>query len=157
MAFISDRQTILTSEERQTYLEKMGVDVLLECPLNDEIKHMKAENFIRQILKGDLQAECVVVGEDFRFGYERRGTPELLQKFGEKYEYETVVISKEMEGNRKVSSTYIRERTKKRQHGKDTGSSRKTVFCVSGRIEHGRGWDTGISFLLQISFLQSRS
>ena len=67
MAFISDRQTILTSEERQTYLEKMGVDVLLECPLNDEIKHMKAENFIRQILKGDLQAECVVVGEDFRF------------------------------------------------------------------------------------------
>ena len=61
MAFISDRQTILTSEERQTYLEKMGVDVLLECPLNDEIKHMKAENFIRQILKGDLQAECVVV------------------------------------------------------------------------------------------------
>ena len=52
MAFVSDRQTILTSEERRTYLlEKMGVDVLLECPLNDEIKHMKAENFIRQILK----------------------------------------------------------------------------------------------------------
>ena len=64
-------------------------------------------------VKGDLQAECVVVGEDFRFGYERRGTPELLQKFGEKYEYETVVISKEMEGNRKVSSTYIREELKK--------------------------------------------
>ena len=52
-------------------------------------RHMKAENFIRQILKGDLQAECVVVGEDFRFGYERKGTPELLQKFGEKYDYET--------------------------------------------------------------------
>ena len=28
MAFISDRQTILTSEERQTYLEKMGVSAL---------------------------------------------------------------------------------------------------------------------------------
>ena len=138
MAFISDRQTILTSEERQTYLEKMGVDVLLECPLNDEIKHMKAENFIRQILKGDLQAECVVVGEDFRFGYERRGTPELLQKFGEKYEYETVVISKEMEGNRKVSSTYIREELKKGNMEKIQDLLGRP-FCVSGIIEHGRG------------------
>ena len=35
MAFVSDRQTILTSEERRILLEKMGVDILLECPLND--------------------------------------------------------------------------------------------------------------------------
>ncbi len=61
MAFVSDRQTILTSEERRILLEKMGVDILLECPLNDQIKHMKADVFIRQILKGDLQASCVVV------------------------------------------------------------------------------------------------
>ena len=61
MAFVSDRQTLLTSEERRILLEKMGVDILLECPLNDQIKHMKADVFIRQILKGDLQASCVVV------------------------------------------------------------------------------------------------
>ena len=114
MAFVSDRQTILTSEERHILLEKMGVDILLECPLNDQIKHMKADVFIRQILKGDLQASCVVVGEDFRFGHERKGSPELLEKYGEKYDYETIVIAKEMEGNRKISSTYIREELKKR-------------------------------------------
>ena len=45
MAFVSDRQTILTSEERRILLEKMGVDILLECPLNDQIKHMKADRF----------------------------------------------------------------------------------------------------------------
>ena len=92
MAFVSDRQTILTSEERRTLLEKMGVDILLECPLNDQIKHMKADVFIRQILKGDLQASCVVVGEDFRFGHERKGSPELLEKYGEKYDYETMEL-----------------------------------------------------------------
>ena len=63
----------------------------------------------------------------------------LLQKFGEKYEYETVVISKEMEGNRKISSTYIREELKKGQHGKDTGSSREDLFACQAVIEHGRG------------------
>ena len=109
MAIVSDRQTILTSEERRILLETMGVDILLECPLNDQIKHMKADVFIRQILKGDLQASCVVVGEDFRFGHERKGSPELLEKYGEKYDYETIVIAKEMEGNRKISSTYIRQ------------------------------------------------
>ena len=38
---------------------------------------MKAETFIKEILVGDLQAEHVAVGEDFRFGYERKGSPEL--------------------------------------------------------------------------------
>ena len=49
-------RTILTKEERCCLLEKLGVDILLECPLNDRIRHMKAENFIKEILVGDLQA-----------------------------------------------------------------------------------------------------
>ena len=138
MAFVSERQTILTSEERRMLLEELGVDVLLECPLNDQIKHMKADNFIRQILKGDLQASCVVVGEDFRFGYERKGSPELLARFGEKYDYDTIVISKEMEGSRKVSSTYIREELKKGNMEKIT-ELLGNPFFTAGTVEHGRG------------------
>ena len=138
MAFVSDRQTILTSEERRMLLEKMGVDILLECPLNDQIKHMKADVFIRQILKGDLQASCVVVGEDFRFGHERKGSPELLEKYGEKYDYETIVIAKEMDGNRKISSTYIREELKKGNMEK-IADLLGSPFFTAGVIEHGRG------------------
>ena len=138
MAFVSDRQTILTSEERRILLEKMGVDILLECPLNDQIKHMKADVFIRQILKGDLQASCVVVGEDFRFGHERKGSPELLEKYGEKYDYETIVIAKEKEGNRKISSTYIREELKKGNMEKVTSLMGRDYF-VEGQVVHGRG------------------
>ena len=47
---------ILTSQERASLLEKLGVDVLVECQLNDRIRHMKAENFIKEILMGDLGA-----------------------------------------------------------------------------------------------------
>ena len=138
MAFVSDRQTILTSEERRILLEKMGVDVLLECPLNDQMKHMKADVFIRQILKGNLQASCVVVGEDFRFGYERKGTPQLLEKAGEKYEYDTIVVPKEMEGSRKISSTYIREELKKGNMEKVRELLGNPFFAV-GTVTHGRG------------------
>lgn len=138
MAFVSDRQTILTSEERRILLEKMGVDVLLECPLNDQMKHMKADVFIRQILKGDLQASCVVVGEDFRFGHERKGTPQLLEKAGEKYEYDTILVPKEMEGSRKISSTYIREELKKGNMEKVRELLGNPFFAV-GTVTHGRG------------------
>ena len=67
MAFVSDRQTILTSEERRILLEKMGVDILLECPLNDQIKHMKADVFIRQILKGGSSGFLCGCGRRFPF------------------------------------------------------------------------------------------
>ena len=91
------------------YLEEMGVDVLLECPLTEKIRHMKAENFIKEILIGDLQVSYVAVGEDFRFGYERKGTPAMLKEFGKKYGFHTEVLPKEMDGRRKISSTFVRE------------------------------------------------
>ena len=56
-------RTILTKEERCRILEEMGVDILLECPLTEKIRHMKAENFIKEILIGDLQVSYVAVGE----------------------------------------------------------------------------------------------
>ena len=35
-------RTILTKEERCRILKEMGVDILLECPLTEKIRHMKA-------------------------------------------------------------------------------------------------------------------
>lgn len=138
LAFVSERQTILTSSERRSLLEDMGVDILLECPLNEKFRHIKAEDFIRHIIKGNLQASCVVVGEDFRFGFERRGTPELLKRLGDKYEYDTEIISKEMYGGRKVSSTYIREELKKGNMKKITELLGKP-FWAEGTVIHGNG------------------
>ena len=138
VAFVSDRQTILTGEERRLLLEDMGVDVLLECPLNEQIRHMKADQFIRQILIGSLQASFVVVGEDYRFGYERKGTPDLLRKAGLKYGYETEIVPKEMDGSRKISSTFIREELKKGNMHK-ISELLGTDFFVAGEVEHGKG------------------
>ena len=138
LAFVSDRNTILTKEERRRLLEKMGVDILLECPLDERFRHTKAEQFIRQILMGDLHTSCVVVGEDFRFGYERKGTPELLRRYGVEFGYETRIIPKEMDGNRKISSTFIREELSRGNMYKVTELLGRNFF-VAGTVEHGRG------------------
>lgn len=129
---------ILTSQERASLLERMGVDVLVECRLDDRIRHMKAENFIKEILMGDLGASYVVVGEDNRFGFERKGTPELLKEFGKKYGFSVDVLPKEMDGKRKISSTFIREELKKGNMEKISSLMGMDYF-VEGDVVHGRG------------------
>nr|WP_296155593.1 bifunctional riboflavin kinase/FAD synthetase [uncultured Blautia sp.] len=138
LAFASGKKSVFTKEERKKILSEMGVDILLECPLDEKFRHIKAEQFIRQILVGDLHAACVVVGEDYRFGFERKGTPELLEEYGRKYSYETRVIPKEMNGNRKISSTFIREELN-RGNMKKVSELLGRDFFVAGTVEHGRG------------------
>ena len=138
LAFASGKKSIFTKEERKKILSEMGVDILLECPLDEKLRHIKAEQFIRQILVGDLRAACVVVGEDYRFGFERKGTPELLEEYGRKYSYEARVIPKEMNGNRKISSTFIREELN-RGNMKKVSELLGRDFFVTGTVEHGRG------------------
>lgn len=138
-------KTILTGEERCRLLDSLGVDILLECPLTERMKHMKADAFIKEILVGDLQASYVAVGEDFRFGYERKGTPAMLREYGKKYDFHTEVLPKEMDGRRKISSTYIREELNKGNMEK-VSDLLGMDFSAEGMIEHGRGM--GHKFLL---------
>lgn len=110
-------RTILTKEERCRILEEMGVDILLECPLTEKIRHMKAENFIKEILIGDLQVSYVAVGEDFRFGYERKGTPAMLKEFGKKYGFHTEVLPKKWTDAVRLVVP-LSGRTEQRKYGK---------------------------------------
>ena len=102
------------------------------------LKHYESRKFHKTDSGRGLHASYMAVGEDFRFGYERKGTPDLLEKNGEKYGFVTEVLSKEMDGDRKISSTYIREELNR-------GNMEKTAgllgcdFYVSGTVEHGRG------------------
>ncbi|MCI6005627.1 MAG: bifunctional riboflavin kinase/FAD synthetase [Blautia sp.] len=137
-AFVSSGQMIFTCEERAELLEKMGLDILLECPLDDRMRHMKAEAFVREILVGDLQVSHVAVGEDFRFGFERKGTPKLLEELGRKYGFTVKILPKEMEDSRKISSTYIREKLRKGSMEKVSSLLGRNFF-VKGTVEHGRG------------------
>lgn len=144
-AFEASSQMVLSREERKSVLEDLGVDVLLECPLDEKMRHMKAETFVREILVGDLQVSHVAVGEDFRFGFERKGDPRLLTEMGKKYGFSVSVLSKETDGHRKISSTYIREELKHGNMEKVTDLLGMD-FLVSGVVEHGRGMGHKVLF-----------
>ncbi len=100
---------IRTEQERIELLEALGIDIYIRLPFTEEIAHMSAERFVRDILVGRLGVKAMVVGDDFRFGYERKGDAALLEREGGKYGFETVVLDRIKYNGEIVSSSLIRQ------------------------------------------------
>jgi riboflavin kinase / FMN adenylyltransferase len=89
-------------------LAACGIDRTLVVPFDRARSDESAEDFVREILVGNLGARLVVVGRDFHFGHERRGNVELLAELGAELGFEVVGVAIEAQGGDAVSSTRIR-------------------------------------------------
>jgi riboflavin kinase / FMN adenylyltransferase len=90
---------LTTLERRLELLGAAGVETTLVASFVPELQRLTPEEFADEYLRG-IGAEAVIAGEDFRFGVERSGDLDLLERLG----YE-VRVAPELEG---VSSTTIR-------------------------------------------------
>ncbi len=129
-------QVLMTGEERKAHLDGR-VDYLVECPFTQTFRQIQAEDFIQNIVKQLFHAKYVVVGTDFRFGYEKHGDVQMLSEYAKIFGYELFVMEKERYHDRIISSTYIKEVLKQG----DMELVRKLLgyyYSVSGRVEHGR-------------------
>lgn len=96
-------------EEKLELLAKNGPDIVIRYPFTRELAAMTPEEFADRILRGELGAAAVVVGDDFRFGCGRSGDAVLLKSLGERFGFETRIIPRLMYGDEPVSSTLIRQ------------------------------------------------
>ena len=136
---------LLTYEERRELAENLGVDILAECPFTEALMHMEPEDFVKEYLAERLHARYLAVGPDFRFGYQRRGTPELLKELGRTYGFRTEIVEKEKYKGRDISSTFVREELEK-GHIEEVNQLLGYTYFTKGEIVHGRqlGRTTGI-------------
>lgn len=128
---------LLTNEERRDILSRSRLDWLVECPFEKSLMHMEAEDFVRDMLVKKLQAAVLVVGPDFRFGYQRKGTPELLKQMGTKCGFSVEVLDKETYKGEEISSTRIREAVLQGQM-EEAAQMLGFPYFLSGEIIHGR-------------------
>ncbi len=63
-------------------LENSRADIIFVVNFDWETAHLSADDFICKILKGKLGLNEIVIGDDFRFGQNRSGSIETLQKAG---------------------------------------------------------------------------
>ena len=103
-----EAKVLTTNEEKRHMFERLGIDYVVECPFTQEIMCMEPEDFIAKIVR-QLHVKCMVVGEDFHFGHNRRGDYHMLRQYAGKYGYEVIVVEKIKEDSRDISSTFVRE------------------------------------------------
>ena len=99
---------LLSNEEKAARLDGR-VDYFIDCPFDENIASMEAEDFIEKVLVEKFHAKYIVVGTDFHFGHEKRGDYRMLQEYGKKYGFQVDVMEKKRYEGREISSTYIKE------------------------------------------------
>lgn len=99
---------LMTNPEKAKRLEGR-VRYFIDCPFDERISSMEAEDFIETVLVKQFKAKYIVVGTDFRFGYQKKGDYEMLKQYASVYGYHVEVIEKKCYQNREISSSYIKE------------------------------------------------
>jgi riboflavin kinase/FMN adenylyltransferase len=102
-------KNIYTQEEKKQVVADTGTQIMVEYPFDDEFADMSAESFIKDVLVDMLRVSHIVVGEDFRFGKDRKGDVALLMENQERYDYTVTAVKKLKADDHIISSSAIRE------------------------------------------------
>jgi riboflavin kinase/FMN adenylyltransferase len=109
----SDGMELTTKEEKRLIFERMGVDVLIEFPLNRESAAIPAREFVEKVLVGQLKMKFLAAGSDLSFGAGGKGNAALLQEMGQTLAFSLQIIDKVCVEGIEVSSTYVRSQVEK--------------------------------------------
>ena len=130
---------IISLREKLEYFDESKIDQVFIVNFNDEFSRKSYLDFI-EILKKNIQAKKIIIGNDFRFGKHREGNIDNLIDCG----VDVCVMNKiEYEGER-VSSTIIRDSLA-------AGDLKRAAvllgrsYSISGKVVHGdkRGREIG--------------
>lgn len=123
--------------EKLQDLAAFGVDYVLCLPFNQALRSMSADAFIREVLIDSLHVKHLIVGDDFRFGCDRRGDYNALATAGLEYGFSVQdTPTLEMFG-RRVSSTHVREQLSAANFERAERLLGRR-YRMSGRVAYGR-------------------
>lgn len=89
-------------------LAATGLDGAVVLRFDAALADLPAEEFVRRILVDHLAVKGAVVGFDFHFGRERKGSPEFLRQEGARHGFPVTIAPPLEERGRPVSSSAIR-------------------------------------------------
>lgn len=99
---------ITTYDDKLKLIEKCGIDITVSIPFTLDFAQTEAEDFVKNILAENLNANWVIVGYDYRFGKGRKGDKELIKKLGGVYGFKVTVLKAYRKAEKILSSTAIR-------------------------------------------------
>ena len=98
---------LCTETQKKKLLEKMSVDALFNMNFDKAFAKVSSEQFVKD-LKEYFAPSCIVVGDNYSYGYLGAGTADTLITDGEKYGFSVIVRKLVKYEDIIVSSTNIR-------------------------------------------------
>ncbi len=135
---------LMRLREKTEYMDKLGVDRILCLYFDQRLASLSAKDFVEEILIEKLDVRHLIIGEDFRFGRDRRGDVAMLKEYGRKHLFEIEIAATCEHGQRRISSSWVREVLA----AGDMETASELLgrpYSMSGRVVHGdkRGRDLG--------------
>ena len=133
--YSNDNFNIITKKCKKKFLEKLGLQIYIDFEFNSALASLSPEDFIKKILIEKLNIKKIIVGEDFKYGKDRKGNLQLLQAKAKEFSFDLKIIKTiiDKKNNQKYSSSIIRENIK---NGKfeNVGQSLGRNWQMSGKI-----------------------
>ncbi|MBO5165993.1 MAG: bifunctional riboflavin kinase/FAD synthetase [Lachnospiraceae bacterium] len=132
----TEEKELTTKEEKRKIFKELGIDILIEFPMNATTAATPPEEFVQNILFTQMQAGFVAAGTDLSFGNKGAGNAALLQQMAKECGVDVSIIDKILLNEKEVSSTYAREAV-------EIGNmelAEKLLgmpYSVEGIVEHG--------------------
>jgi len=98
--------------QKKLQLKKFNLDFLIIIKFNKKFSSLTANQFIKKIINNKTKCKFLYVSKNFKFGYKRQGTIQVLKKSEKFYDFKSI-ITKPFKKNKKIiSSTLIRKKIK---------------------------------------------
>ena len=117
--------------EKLELFEEAGVERVYVCHFDAGFAAMDARTFVREVLQR-VHARLILVGADFRFGADRKGSVAELQAAG----FEVACVPDILLSGKRISSTAIRQALAAGDMQRAAGLLGRP-YSISGHVTHG--------------------
>ncbi len=135
--FGGEEKELTTKAEKRAAFEQLGIDVLIEFPLNSKTAATAPEIFVESYLAKRMRAAYICAGPDLSFGKGGAGDFNLLSRYADRFGYCTELIEKVRVDGEEVSSTRVREAVRL-GNMEEVRRMLGRAYSAEGIVEHGK-------------------
>ena len=107
--FGGETKELSTREEKRAVFSRLGIDVLIEFPLNRGTAATEPAEFVARYLAEQMRTAYLCAGPDISFGKGGAGDYKLLSEYAGTCGYQVELIDKVRVDGEEVSSTRVRQ------------------------------------------------
>ncbi len=125
-----------TLREKLELVAADGVELAYVARFDKTLAQLAAEEFVEQILVRCCRVQTLIIGDDFCFGADRKGSLEMLRDCGRRYGFTVEALSSVILDGVRVSSSAVRDALE-RGDMEQAATFLGRPYSIDGRVVHG--------------------